>query len=160
MTLPLIRIKALLFLSGAAGLMYEVLWTRQFSDIVGSTAVSMTVVFSVFLLCLAIGARAAGRIDRYGMDALRLYAKLEFGIAGMAVVAGLILTAHRGGIAGLLPSPDRFVLALLVKFVATALIIGAPGILMGANKTTNTPNTRSEEHTSELQSDVCSSDLV
>ena len=29
-----------------------------------------------------------------------------------------------------------------------------------ANHPPNTPNTRSEEHTSELQSDVCSSDLV
>lgn len=132
MASPLSRIKALLFFSGAAGLIYEVLWTRQFSDIVGSTAVSMTVVFSVFLLCLAIGARVAGRIERFGGDALRLYAKLEFGIAAMALVAGLILTRYRGWIAGQLPEPDWFALSLLVKFVATGVIIGAPALLMGA----------------------------
>lgn len=128
----LLRAKFLLFFSGAAGLIYEVVWTRLFSDIVGSTAVSMTVVFSVFLLCLAIGAKLAGRSRSFGNAALRLYARIEFGIAFSALVAGLVLTESRVWIAGHLPHTEYFLFGLAVKLTITALIIGVPATLMGA----------------------------
>jgi spermidine synthase len=67
---------ALFFLSGCAGLIYEVVWTRMLADIVGSTAISMTVVFSVFLAGLAAGAWAFARVRVRGAEALRLYARM------------------------------------------------------------------------------------
>ena len=46
----MLRLKVLFFASGAAGLTYEVVWARLFADTLGSTAVAMTAVFSIFLV--------------------------------------------------------------------------------------------------------------
>jgi predicted membrane-bound spermidine synthase len=73
MNATLSRIKLFFFLSGIAGLIYEVVWTRLFSDIIGSTALSMTSVFSVFLLALALGANLFGRAPIYGITSYRKF---------------------------------------------------------------------------------------
>ncbi|PIU19915.1 MAG: hypothetical protein COT18_04985 [Elusimicrobia bacterium CG08_land_8_20_14_0_20_59_10] len=51
----LFRLKLLFFISGAGGLAFEVLLTRLYSNIAGSTASAMTAVFAVFILVLALG---------------------------------------------------------------------------------------------------------
>jgi hypothetical protein len=60
-TIPAILVTLLFFLSGFAGLVYEVVWTRVFADIVGSTALSMTVVFYLILHIQASCAPLLGR---------------------------------------------------------------------------------------------------
>ena len=45
-------LKAVFFLSGFTGLVFEVLWTRQLATVVGATSVAMTCVFSVFIVWL------------------------------------------------------------------------------------------------------------
>ena len=42
---------ALAFLSGAAGLVYEVLWAKSLALVLGSAAWAQTVVLAAFLLC-------------------------------------------------------------------------------------------------------------
>jgi spermidine synthase len=128
-TLP--RIKVFFFLSGSAGLIYEVVWTRLFSDILGSTALSMTMVFSVFLLALAVGAAIFGRVSVYGKAALALYGKLEIGIGLLALAASVLLVHGKSWIAVHVPAPELFIAALCYKLLATALLIGLPVVLMG-----------------------------
>ncbi|MDO8806180.1 MAG: hypothetical protein Q7R35_17325 [Elusimicrobiota bacterium] len=48
-------LKTLFFISGAGGLVFEVLLTRLYSNIAGSTAAAMTAVFAAFILALALG---------------------------------------------------------------------------------------------------------
>lgn len=127
----MIRLKVLFFLSGSAGLIYEVVWARLFGDILGSTALSMTSVFSVFLLALALGAYLFGRVPVYGRAALALYGWLEIGIGLSALVVSVLLVFGRSWIAVHLPTSDRFGTALFMNLLVTALLIGAPTLLMG-----------------------------
>ena len=120
-----------LFLSGAAGLIYEVVWTRQFSDVMGSTALAMTSVFSAFMLALALGALVIGQSTERGSRALMLYGKLEIGIAITALLSTIPLIHARSWLAAHLPSTDNFALALGLNLLATLGLIGIPVFLMG-----------------------------
>ena len=128
----LFRLKFLFFLSGCAGLIYEMVWTRLFADILGSTALSMTSVFSVFLLALALGAYFFGRVPVYGRDALALYGWLEIGVAVSALLTNGLLIFGRTWIAIHLPTSDLFLVSLLFNLMVTGLLIGLPTLLMGA----------------------------
>jgi hypothetical protein len=48
-------------LSGAAGLIYEILWTRQLTLLMGHTTAAVSAVLAAFMGGLAIGAAAGGR---------------------------------------------------------------------------------------------------
>lgn len=128
----LFRLKLLFFLSGCAGLIYEMVWTRLFADILGSTALSMTSVFSVFLLALALGAYLFGRVPVYGRAALELYGWLEIGVALSALLTNGLLIFGRSWIAVHLPTSDLFLVTLLFNLTVTGLLIGLPTLLMGA----------------------------
>ena len=54
---------ALLFVSGAAGLVYEVAWTRRLLLLLGSTSITSAVVLAAFLGGLGIGGAFGGRLD-------------------------------------------------------------------------------------------------
>lgn len=125
-------IKLLFFLSGSAGLMYEIIWTRLFSDIVGSTALSMTSVFSVFLFSLALGARLATRFSVYGKQAFMLYGKIEIAIALSALGTSATLLFGKSWLAIHLPTSSYFLLDLSYKLILTFIVIGIPSLLMGA----------------------------
>jgi predicted membrane-bound spermidine synthase len=121
----------LFFLSGSAGLIYEVVWTRAFADVVGSTALSMTAVFSVFLLALACGAQLFGRLDWSGRRALAAYGWLEIGIAVSALASSAALILGRTWIAVRIPESDSFAVTLGLQLAVTAVLIGIPVTLMG-----------------------------
>ncbi len=46
--------------SGASGLIYEVVWTRQLGHVFGSDVVAAATVLAVFMAGLALGSRLAG----------------------------------------------------------------------------------------------------
>jgi spermidine synthase len=81
------------FLSGAASLMYEVVWVRMLGLIFGHTVHAITTVLVVFMGGLALGSYVCGRrIDRV-RHLLRTYAWLEIGIGAYALLTpGLIDT--------------------------------------------------------------------
>jgi predicted MFS family arabinose efflux permease len=59
------------FLSGAAGLIYEVLWVRLIDKVIGSAPFAVATVLTVFMAGLALGSYLAGRtIDRFSSKAL------------------------------------------------------------------------------------------
>lgn len=49
--------------SGAAALIYEVVWTRALSIILGSTTYALSTMLSTFMAGLAIGGFIGGRIQ-------------------------------------------------------------------------------------------------
>ena len=57
----------LFFASGMSGLIYEVVWVRQFGLLFGSTVYSAALVTSIYMLGLGVGSYLAGRwVDRRG----------------------------------------------------------------------------------------------
>jgi spermidine synthase len=124
-------LQTIFFLSGAAGLAYEVVWARLLADILGSTALSMTVVFSVFLVALAVGAAVFGRRRVEGRAALRVYGGLEVAVGISAVLATAILTLCAAQLATASPGPEHFGATLFYGTLVAVLIIGLPTGLMG-----------------------------
>src|SRR5215472_16624637 len=64
-------------LSGAAGLIYESIWTRYLGLFVGHSAYAQVIVLVIFMGGMAIGALIVGRRSERVRDPLRVYAVVE-----------------------------------------------------------------------------------
>ncbi|VVE12589.1 fused MFS/spermidine synthase [Pandoraea anhela] len=115
----------LLVLSGASALVFQMLWIRQLSLVVGVEVHAVSIAISAFFGGLAYGGWYFGRRADAVRNPMRLYAALEVAVALSAVVSTLILAraaapfvwleAHVGVVAWALP----FVL------------VGLPAVFMG-----------------------------
>ena len=131
----------LFFLSGATGLVYELLWVRVLYQAFGSTIQSVTTVVAAYMGGLGLGAWLFGRrADRHPRPAA-LYGVLEIAIGVFGLVSPLVLAlAHRLyiGVAGALELGGggsvalRFGLAALVLLVPTTLMGGTLPVLTRA----------------------------
>jgi MFS family permease len=65
------------FFSGAAGLIYQVVWTRMLTQIFGNTTYAIATVLSAFMAGLAIGSYLFGKIADRGKNDFLLYGILE-----------------------------------------------------------------------------------
>ena len=119
-------------LSGAAGLMYQVVWSRLLVLVFGSTTLALSMVLSVFMGGLALGAWLAGRWIDLRPRPLMIYAALELGIGLYALFVpwGLdrVLPVYQAVWNG--SSSVGLLLAARVALIAAILII--PTTLMGA----------------------------
>jgi len=124
----------LFFVSGACGLVYEVVWTRLFIVVIGNTVFSVSAILTVFMAGLAIGSRIAGRIiDQRPLPLIQTYAALEAGIAVYNLALPLLLRAFDPLFGTLYASAyQSFLLVTLGRvFIAVVLLI-VPATLMGA----------------------------
>jgi spermidine synthase len=55
------RLYLLFFCSGAAGLIYQIVWVREFGNVFGNTVYSAALVIAVFMCGLGVGGYVAGR---------------------------------------------------------------------------------------------------
>ncbi len=124
---------ACFFLSGASGLVFEEVWTRELTLVFGSTTLALSTVLSVFMGGLALGSRLGGRIADRLKDRLRAYALAEAGVGLYALAVPWVL--------GWYPSLNHALYRLfgdhafglsLGRFVAAALLLLIPTTLMGA----------------------------
>jgi len=115
----------LLFASGTSALIYQILWVKQLSLVVGVDVHAVTIAVSGFFAGLALGGWAFGRWVE-GVDRpLRLYAWIEFGVALAGVGCTLVLARSAAPFAIL---ENRIgALAWGVPF----LLVGVPATLMG-----------------------------
>ncbi|MFI5183958.1 MAG: fused MFS/spermidine synthase [Vicinamibacteria bacterium] len=122
----------LFFLSGAAALVYQVVWVRSLTLVFGGSHLAVTVVLAIFMAGLALGGYAIGRIvDRVGHP-LRLYGLLELGIAASALVFAGLMKIYPSVYVALAQGKDDSILYLLAVrtlFSIVALIV--PTTLMG-----------------------------
>src|SRR4051794_19846960 len=84
------------FLSGAAGLVYEVVWSRHLNLIFGATSWSITTVVATYMFGLGIGSLVFGRLADRSRHPAKLYARLEIAIGAYALVSPLLLAGIRG----------------------------------------------------------------
>ncbi len=121
------------FLSGIAGLMYQVLWIRQLSLIFGTTSFAVSTVLAAFMGGLALGSFWFGKIADRRRDHLRIYALLEIGIA----VYCLLLPFLFKGVTGIYTAAyhsigENFYLMSLLRFAISSLLLVLPATFMGA----------------------------
>ena len=113
---------ALVLISGAAGLIYQIVWERLLELYFGVTMISITLIVSAFMAGLGIGSLIGGRIARNLQNALLLYGLLEIGIALFGVVSPRVIVWIGEATAG---SP--YALVFLISFA----ILLIPTTLMG-----------------------------
>ena len=82
----------LLIASGTAALIYQVLWIKQLTLIVGVDVYAVTTGVSAFFAGLALGGLLLGRFVDRVQRPLRLYATLEMGVALVGVLVTMALS--------------------------------------------------------------------
>lgn len=117
------------FLSGAAALMYELLWSRWLELMLGNSMQAVSIILATFMAGLAIGGRwGGGLIDRRG-NPLLAYAIIELSIGVFAFAMPSLLEAVASLPQFWLGSAEVVLFQRL--FIACSVLI-IPATLMGA----------------------------
>jgi spermidine synthase len=127
-----LAIVAVFFFSGAAGLIYEIVWTRSLSLIFGVTTYAVATVLATFMGGLALGSYLFGSwADRERRSPLFAYALLEAGVGIYALCIPAIFTALRPMYVGLTRLELPFPLLTLGRAALAAAVLLVPTTLMG-----------------------------
>jgi MFS family permease len=116
---------ALLFCSGLAALVYQTIWIKQLTLVVGVDVYAVTTGISSFFAGLALGSAVFGRLADRLSRPLLIYALLEIGIAFLGVSATLALAQA---------APPFVALQASIGFGAWGLpfaLVAIPAALMG-----------------------------
>jgi len=120
------------FLSGAMGLLYEIVWVRIFGLIFGNTTLALSAVLAAFMMGLAWGGLVLGRIADRHSNHLRIYALLEAGIG----LSALLIPLLRGPVESLFAfsyphAANQPILFFLLKFLVAFLVMLPAAFFMG-----------------------------
>jgi predicted membrane-bound spermidine synthase len=120
----------ILFLSGAAGLIYQVAWQKYLAILLGAEVRATAIVIAIFLAGVSLGYFLFGNYARRaGARLLAAYALVELGLGVWALLfpmlfrGALALTGHLYTAWG--------VDSLATDVLTAALLIGPPTVLMG-----------------------------
>src|SRR6266853_1653648 len=119
------------FLSGATGLVYEVIWVRLTGLVFGNTSHAISIVLGAFMAGLALGSWKLGQAADRTRNPLRMYGMLEIGIGISAALVPLIFRALDNLYWAIAPSlssipgGDGF-----VRFAASFIVLVTPTFLM------------------------------
>ncbi|MDQ2766680.1 MAG: fused MFS/spermidine synthase [Gemmatimonadota bacterium] len=121
-------------LSGAAGLIYESIWTRYLGLFVGHGAYAQIIVLTIFLGGMSVGAFFVGRVSEKLRDPLAAYAFIELAIGIVGFLFHDIFVATTNGaydhlFPSLAGSPHT---VIIVKWTIASLLILPQSILLGA----------------------------
>src|SRR5882724_10111371 len=126
-------ILACFFLSGASGLILEMLWTRMLTLVFGSTTLAVSTVLTAFMGGLGLGSFLAGRFADRLKTPVRAYAALEASIGLYALVVPVVVSFYPALNRWLWAAfGDRYALLSVLRFVASAGLLLVPTTLMGA----------------------------
>jgi spermidine synthase len=122
---------ALFVASGAAGLMYQVVWSRELVLVFGNTTQAVATIVTAFMAGLGFGSLVGGRLADTSLRPLRLYGLVELAVAAMAALLPFAFSGlaelYRGVWPSLVERPGqlagvRFALALAAVAPATFLM--------------------------------------
>ena len=122
---------ALFVASGAAGLIYQVVWSRELVLVFGNTTQAVATIVTAFMAGLGFGSLVGGRLADTSARPLRLYGLVELAVAAMAGLLPLafhgLAEVYRGVWPSLVERPGqlagvRFALAVAAVAPATFLM--------------------------------------
>lgn len=126
-----LSIAAMVFLSGFASLVYQVLWMRQLGFLFGNTAQAASVTLAAFFAGLGAGSWWWGRRVGASPRPMRLYAGLEFGIALAALAYFGVLHGFRAIYPVVYESVSAEAWLLFIKFGLAVLLVFPASFCMG-----------------------------
>jgi len=131
--LVLALIMTMYFLSGVCSLIDEVVWARMLKLSLGNTVYASTIVVSVFMGGLALGALIMGRYADKVKNRLRLYALIEILATITAALFPLsikLLDVAYKGVFNLFSMSTAMM--VIVQIIASSLVLLIPSMLMGS----------------------------
>jgi spermidine synthase len=155
------RILLIFALSGAAGLIDEIVWSRQLVLVFGNTTQAVSAILTGFFAGMAIGAPIGGRLADRVRSPLRLYGLLEVVLAAVVIATPLtfrlINEIYRGIYPGLEGSPQALA---LVRMGLAILALAPATILMGATLPSLTRYLTREGHLSAAFGKLYSANIM
>ena len=120
-------------MSGATGLVYEVVWTRLLTLIMGNTHYSIATVLTAFMGGLALGSFVGGKIIDRDFNPLAAYAILEAGIGIYCLLIPLFIKLAFPLFQWIyLNLGDSYTQTSLVRFLVCGGLLIIPATFMGA----------------------------
>ena len=119
--------------SGAASLIYQVVWFKQLQFVLGSSTFAVSMTVAGFFFGLSLGSWLGGKLADRVRRPLGAYALLELALGILAILVTLFLSnwsAWAPGLAPLVGDPS-FKVGLLTVFFSFATLV-LPTMLMGA----------------------------
>lgn len=129
---PSFAVPAAFFLSGAAGLIFQVVWLYRAGLVLGSSLAAITVVLSGFMAGLACGNALAAKMGDAVKRPLRVYAGLELVVAAGGVLVTYFLPHVGSVVASLASNRDAGMLVHVARLVIAFVMLAAPATAMGA----------------------------
>ena len=130
---PFALLLLLVFLAGAASLLYEVVWVRQLGLSLGSTAIASSVMLSAFLGGLALGSWISGRRADSVVSPLMALAKLEIAAAVVGALSVPALAyAGRAYVLIAITTSGGSLTSLLLRAAFSLVVMLIPATIFGA----------------------------
>ncbi|MFL5726645.1 MAG: fused MFS/spermidine synthase [Chloroflexota bacterium] len=140
---------AIFVLSGAAGLMYEVVWSRQLVLVFGNTTQAVSTILTGYFGGMAIGSVLGGRLADRVRSPIRLYGSIELVLVVVVLLTPitfhLLHEVYRGAYASLESVPGAIA---LVRFGLALIALAPATVLMGATLPTLTRQLTRDAHLS------------
>src|SRR3954467_9948774 len=89
-------LRACFFLSGASGLVFEMVWTRMLTLVFGSTTLAVSTVLTAFMGGLGLGAFLAGKFADRLKNPARTYAFVEASVGLYALLVPWVISFYPG----------------------------------------------------------------
>lgn len=115
--------------SGAAALIYEVVWFQMLQLSLGSSAVSMGVLLGVFMGGMGLGSWMFPKKVDKKHHPLKVYAYLELGIGACGLLV-LLIVPLLGGVYTAIAGTGQF--SVFLRGLVAALVLLPPTLMMGA----------------------------
>jgi spermidine synthase len=140
---------AIFILSGAAGLMYEIVWSRQLVLVFGNTTQAVSTILTGFFGGLAIGSFVGGRLAARVRSPLRLYGLIELVLVVIVILTPVTFRLLHELYRGVFPAIEGQPIVLaLIRFVLAILALAPATVLMGATLPTLTRQLSRDRHLS------------
>src|SRR6476620_5944801 len=120
------------FLSGATGLVYEVIWVRLTGLVFGNTSLAISTVLGAFMAGLALGSWKLGQKADRTQNPLRMYGVLEIGIGISAALVPLVFRSLDSLYCTVAPQVSSIPAGEgIIRFATSFLVLITPTFLMG-----------------------------
>lgn len=124
---------AFFFISGACGLLYQVVWTRKLVLLFGTTSYAVSTVLSIFFLGLGLGSLWGGKLADTHKFPMRLYGIFEIIVGIWAVLFIVFLGAGESLVVEILKIVGpSYSLGIVLRGIMATLFLLLPVTLMGA----------------------------
>lgn len=122
----------LFYVSGIAGLIYQVLWLRRLSVVFGVTVYAASTVLAAFMAGLALGSSLSGYVLRRGLSPLTAFGIAEILIGVTGLLSPILLDAAwqlYGALHNL--APESLSVLTVARLVCSFAILAIPTTMMG-----------------------------